>query len=113
MPELEQMRGRAELVFTPAAALILLNRCQSNAISVGVKLFRQSRRRSVTLSKRDSTNHRISHFVGLPQPSANASGRWYLRCDSWRVSIGVSINRSQYQQESVSTGVRGRHDRTP
>src|ERR1700686_5881560 len=68
--------------------------------TVWVSSCRQSRRRSVTLSERDSTNHRISHFVGLPQPSANASGRWSLICDSWRVSIGVSINRSQYQQES-------------
>jgi hypothetical protein len=67
MAELDQMRGRAKLVLSregidPAAA-------QSRALMQSVwsaKFVRQSRRRFVTPSDRDSTNHQISPFVGLP-----------------------------------------------
>jgi hypothetical protein len=66
----------AELVFTTTKRSIppLLNPCRSNGRSGGVRLVRQSRRPFVTLSDKDSTNHRLSPFVGRPHPPCMPQG---------------------------------------
>jgi hypothetical protein len=90
MAELDDLHGRAELVFIVVEELIplLVNPRRSNATGVGVKLVCHSSRRLVTVSDRESTNQQISPFVRLRHPFRGAFGTLVSHMRIRRVSIG-------------------------